>query len=255
MASVAGEVALRCEGIAARVGDRTLLAPLSLSLRAGELTGLVGPNGAGKSTALKLLAGELEGEGRVWRGDCDLTRCTLSERARQGVGYLPQGAASLPGLTSREQLMVISELRGMRGSLQRERVSAWLDRLELGHRAGVRVESLSGGERRRLEVAGVLLGGFAVLLLDEPFAAVEPRGVERMVAALREACASGAAVLLADHARETLGACDEAMLLVQGEVRLRARAAELRQHPVLREVYLGIGGSNEIADAKSAPKV
>jgi lipopolysaccharide export system ATP-binding protein len=244
--------ALRATGLRCRLGGQEVLRGVDLEATAGRVTGLVGPNGAGKSTAFGMLAGEIDGEGEVHLAGRDLRGLDLPARARLGLGYLPQGRVSLGGLRADEHLGLLAEVHGLRGAILRDRVAELLDALELSGRSNVRVGSLSGGERRRLEVAGVLLGGFPVMLLDEPFAGLEPRGVQAVSARIRVACVQGAAVLLSDHSPEALAMCDEAVLLVRGEVLLKGPASTLRLDAVVREVYLGVAA---LSDAKAKPTV
>lgn len=244
--------ALVARGLGWRVAGRDVLRGVDLTATPGRVVGVIGPNGAGKSTAFALIAGERDGAGTVALLGRDVSAHDLPARARAGLGYLPQGAVSLRGLRAREQLAVLGEARGLRGRELRTRVEGVLDAVGLGARAEVRVESLSGGERRRLEVGGVLLARCPVMVLDEPFAGVEPRGVATLAACIREACVAGAAVLLSDHSRETLGVCDEAVLLVAGEVRLVGSATAVRDDTVVREAYFGRGHDS---DAKSEPRV
>jgi lipopolysaccharide export system ATP-binding protein len=209
---------------------------VDLAVQAGEVVGLLGPNGAGKTTTFRLLAGLLapdEGEVRL-RGE--VLAGPLHRRVRAGLGYLPQHATLFRGLTVRQHLWVPLEARGA----ARNEADALLQEAGLSDLAEQPATALSGGERRRLEIARCLAGAPSVLLLDEPFAGVDPVSVDSLAGRFRALAASGLGVLLTDHAvREALGACDRVVLLVEGRVVLEGAPEQVVADPQARERWLG----------------
>jgi lipopolysaccharide export system ATP-binding protein len=209
---------------------------VDLAVQAGEVVGLLGPNGAGKTTTFRLLAGLLapdEGEVRL-RGE--VLAGPLHRRVRAGLGYLPQHATLFRGLTVRQHLWVPLEARGA----ARNEADALLQEAGLSDLAEQPATALSGGERRRLEIARCLAGAPSVLLLDEPFAGVDPVSVDSLACRFRALAASGLGVLLTDHAvREALGACDRVVLLVEGRVVLEGAPEQVVADPQARERWLG----------------
>jgi lipopolysaccharide export system ATP-binding protein len=236
----AARPALEAEGLSVKLGGLAVLRGVSLSARRGEILGIFGPSGAGKSTLFRALAGEEPlARGRVLLGGEDVTGLPLWKRARRGLGYLPQTSSVLVDLTVAENLAVFERL-GHRGpGRSGERRAADLAReVGLGERMGVRAGSLSGGERRRLELVRALSASPSVLLCDEPFAAVDPAGTGRVIEALLGLKATGAAVLLADHhAAEALRVCDRAVLILEGEIAVEAPAAEFVDNGLVRKHY------------------
>ncbi|MCC7542967.1 MAG: ATP-binding cassette domain-containing protein [Deltaproteobacteria bacterium] len=234
---------LVAEGIVRRIGTREVLAGVSLDVAPRELVALVGPNGAGKSTLFRSLVGEdVPDAGRVDLFGRDVTRLPLHVRASRGIGYLPQGPSVLPELDARDNLRAFVGLaRRALSRAEREReVERLLVEVELAPRARVRASSLSGGERRRLEVARVLSAAPRVVVADEPFAALDPRSSSLVARLLRKMADDGAALLVADHRAAQLLACaDRALVLVDGRVVVTGTPARVRDDIEARRLYLG----------------
>jgi lipopolysaccharide export system ATP-binding protein len=205
------------------------------------VAGLLGPNGAGKTTSFNMVVGLLEPEqGRVRLGDRDLTRLPMHLRARLGVGYLPQESSIFRKLTVRQNFTAVLEALGVRKAERESRAEALLAEFSLEAVAESLGEQLSGGERRRAEVARSLLSDPRHILFDEPFAGIDPIAVaelQRLIASLR---ARGIGVLLTDHnVREALGICDRAYILVAGRILEEGTPAEIARSERARAVYLG----------------
>ena len=218
-------------------GGRQVVNGVSLSLIAGQVVGLLGPNGAGKTTTFRMLAGLLAPDsGTVHIGGEEVTSWPLHRRVAVGLGYLPQGSTIFRGLSVLENVFVALEVAGR----DRELANEILAGAGLTHIAESPVDSLSGGERRRLEIARCLAVEPRVVLLDEPFAGVDPVGVAGLREQIRELARTGLAVLLTDHAvRDALGACDQAIILDGGEVQAEGSPEEVAIDPRVRDRYLG----------------
>jgi lipopolysaccharide export system ATP-binding protein len=233
---------LRAEGIAKSYRGRNVVRSLSLSISSGEVVGLLGPNGAGKTTAFYMIVGLVPCDaGRILLDDRDLTPLPMHRRARLGVGYLPQEASVFRGLTVEENVLAVLETRKELDSLgRRHALEELLEELNIGHIRDSKGLSLSGGERRRVEIARALAAEPAFILLDEPFAGVDPISVldiQRIIGHLRD---RGIGVLITDHnVRETLGICGRAFILNAGEVIASGTADEILANRQVREVYLG----------------
>jgi lipopolysaccharide export system ATP-binding protein len=240
---------LRATGLRCRYGDVVALDGLDLSAGAGEIVGLLGPNGAGKSTTFRLLAGlELPTEGSVELGGRDVTRWPLHRRARAGLGYLPQGPSVLPRLTAADNVAIALEARGRR----RGDAHPLLAAAGLGQLSDRRAGTLSGGERRRVEIVRALALEPAVLLLDEPFSGVDPVHVDALQAAIRGVRDRGVAVVLTDHAvREALPLCDRALLLDAGRVLVEGPPAAIAADPLARSRYLGANLASDLVKGLS----
>jgi lipopolysaccharide export system ATP-binding protein len=230
---------LEAKGLRVERGGKVLLRDVSLEASPGEVLGVVGPSGAGKSTLFKALTGEIEDAGGTVRlGGEDVSRLPLWRRARLGMGYLPQTPSVLADLTVRENLETFQRIAT--GDVRDVEKDA--DRVDLAHRLGVRAGELSAGERRRLELARALVREPRVLVCDEPFAGVDPRGAARLGELLARLATSGVAVLLADHhVAEALRVCTRALLLLDGVVTVEATPDAFAEHDLVRERYLGSG--------------
>ena len=233
---------LRAEGIAKSYRSRQVVRSLSLSISSGEVVGLLGPNGAGKTTAFYMIVGLVPCDsGRIMLDDADLTALPMHRRARLGVGYLPQEASVFRGLTVEQNVLAVLETRKELDELgRRQALEELLEELNIGHIRDSKGMSLSGGERRRVEIARALAAEPAFILLDEPFAGVDPISVldiQRIIGHLRD---RGIGVLITDHnVRETLGICGRAFILSAGEVIASGTADEILANRQVREVYLG----------------
>jgi len=228
---------IAARGLHRRYGTVLALQDLSLEVASGEVVALIGANGAGKSTALRLLAGlERPDAGSVWLDGVEITRWPLHRRVRAGLGYLPQGASVLPRLTGAENLALALQAAGHPAAEAPARLAA----AGLSALAARLAGTLSGGERRRLEILRCLVLEPRVVLLDEPFAGVDPRHVAELRAAIRALAKGGRAVLLSDHAlRETLRACDRVAWIDSGVLQATGTPAEILAHPAARARYLG----------------
>ncbi len=225
-----------------RYRGRDVVNGLSLSVQSGEVVGLLGPNGAGKTTSFYMILGLVPADGgRVTLDNLDLTPLPVHARARAGLGYLPQEASIFRNLTVRENIRAVLELTAKTPrALQAQRVDALLEELGVAHLADTKGISLSGGERRRVEIARALAVEPAFMLLDEPFAGVDPISVGEIQRIVRHLVARGIGILVTDHnVRETLGICTRAYIVNQGEMLAEGSPAEILENPAAREVYLG----------------
>ena len=233
---------LRAEDLSKSFRKRKVVNGLSLDIASGEVVGLLGPNGAGKTTAFYMIVGLVPSDGgRIELDGRDLTRLPMHARARLGLGYLPQEASVFRKLSVADNLMAILETRrGMSGEDRERRLEELLEELHIGHIRDSLGMSLSGGERRRVEIARALAADPAFILLDEPFAGVDPLSVNDIQRIVRHLADRGIGVLITDHnVRETLGICGRAYIVNQGTVLASGTAQEILANPDVREVYLG----------------
>ena len=219
-----GVEALRAEGLGARFGARTIFAAVGLRVAAGEVCGLLGPNGAGKTTLFRLLAGLGRGSGRVWLMGQEVSRWPIHRRVRAGLGYLPQEPSVFSGMSVRANILAVLEVHG----LPSDGAEALLAHFGLTALADAMARTLSGGERRRLELARLMAAKPRVVLMDEPFAALDPGAVADLATGISELAAAGVGVLLSDHRVETaLTICHRACILDAGRMICERPAAEL----------------------------
>jgi len=228
--------ALEGRGLSRSYGDVEAIRDIHLSVSPGRVVGLIGPNGAGKSTVFRLLAGlERPDSGSVWLGERDITTWPLHRRARAGVAYLAQHPTVLPRLTVRQNLQVAHDVLPGRLGVDQMLAEAGLTAL-----ADRRAGRLSGGERRRLEIARVRAIRPSFLLLDEPFSGVDPAHVADLQSRIRAIARTDVGVLLTDHAaRAALSICDEVTLLYGGIVEVSGTSQEVAADPIARDRYLG----------------
>ena len=233
--------ALKATGLAKSYKSRQVVRDLSLELASGEVVGLLGPNGAGKTTAFYMIVGLVPCDaGRIVLGDVDLTLLPIHRRAQLGLGYLPQEASVFRKLSVENNIMAILETRDMERAAREERLEQLLEELRIGHVRKTLGLALSGGERRRVEIARALAAEPRFMLLDEPFAGVDPLSVLDIQRIIRELTQRGIGVLITDHnVRETLGVCARAYIVNQGTVIAAGTAEEVLANPQVREVYLG----------------
>ena len=233
---------LVAQHLAKSYGRRTIVRDLSLEVGAGEVVGLLGPNGAGKTTAFYMIVGLVPADaGRILIDDTDLTHRPIHARAQAGIGYLPQEASVFRKLSVEDNVLAILETRpGLDGAARRARCDAILADLRIDHVRTSPGMALSGGERRRVEIARALAADPRFLLLDEPFAGVDPISVLDIQRIVRELAARGIGVLITDHnVRETLGVCQRSYIIGEGTVMAAGSAEEILANPRVREVYLG----------------
>ena len=222
--------------------DRRVVDGVSLEVAPGEVVGLLGPNGAGKTTCFYMIVGLIGCDGgRILLDDRDLTAAPMHRRARQGLGYLPQEASVFRRLTVRENILAVLETRpGLDAAARRRRLEELLAELHIGHLADQPGISLSGGERRRVEIARALASEPRFMLLDEPFAGVDPISVGDIRAIVAHLCDRGIGVLITDHnVRETLGLCGRAYILGEGRLIKAGSPEEILADQRVREIYLG----------------
>jgi lipopolysaccharide export system ATP-binding protein len=232
---------LRAEGLVKSYRGRRVVDGVSFHVAPGEVVGLLGPNGAGKTTSFNMVVGLVTPEkGKVLLGDEDLTRLPMHRRARLGVGYLPQEASIFRKLTVRQNMTAVLEALGVGRREREERAATLLHEFRLETVAGSLGDQLSGGERRRAEVARSLLSTPRYILFDEPFAGVDPIAVgelQRLIGSLRD---RGIGVLITDHAvREALGICNRAYILNAGTILEAGTPPEIAASVKARAVYLG----------------
>ena len=229
-------------GLVKTYGQRTVVNGVNIRVAAGEVVGLLGPNGAGKTTTFYMVVGLVPAtQGRVFINGQDATHLRMHRRARLGVGYLPQEASIFRKLTVADNILAIVET--LRGVSRRDRtalVQHHLEELSIAHLARQPAYTLSGGERRRLEIARALVTRPRFLLMDEPFAGVDPISVAEVQKIILELRSRGIGVLITDHnVRETLRIVDRAYIIHQGRVMTEGSGAFLIQDPQARELYLG----------------
>ena len=233
---------LVAQGLRKAYRSREVVRDFGLTLDAGEVVGLLGPNGAGKTTCFYMIVGLVPADaGQITLDGKDITSEPMYARAKYGVGYLPQEPSVFRKLTVADNLRVVLELRDDLDKAGRERELANLmDELQVNHVADQIGASLSGGERRRVEIARALAGKPRLMLLDEPFAGVDPISVGEIQRIVRHLKNRGIGVLITDHnVRETLGICDRAYILNEGSVLAQGAPDALLANPDVRRVYLG----------------
>ncbi len=243
---------LDARGLRVVRGGKAILRGVSLEANQGEVVGILGPSGAGKSTLFRAIVGEAPpDEGTVALEGQDVTREPMWKRARRGVGYVPQGPSVLWELTVRQNLVAFRSI----ARLPPEDPVAAAVSVGLESRLDVRAGELSGGERRRLELARAITRPVKALVCDEPFAGVDPAGAEQLGGLLRAIADRGATVLLADHhVAEALRVCTRALLLLDGALAVSAPSAEFPDHPLVRGRYLGTWAPEPASSSRKEPE-
>lgn len=231
--------------LAKRYGTRDVVQDIRLEVRQGEVLGLLGPNGAGKTTTFYMLAGIIRPtRGQVVLDGLDITRWPLHRRARQGMSYLPQESSIFRKLTVRQNLQIILEYSGLSPVDQKRAADRLLEELGITRLEHQPAAYLSGGERRRLEIARALIQNPKFILLDEPFAGIDPLAVDDIQLIIQGLRERGIGVLISDHnVRETLQICDRAYLVYDGQIILSGTPREIVDDSRARKVYLGEGFS------------
>ncbi|MBA1433250.1 MAG: LPS export ABC transporter ATP-binding protein [Epsilonproteobacteria bacterium] len=232
---------LRAEDLKKKIKDLEIVKGMSLEVKSGEVVGLLGPNGAGKTTTFYMICGLVEAsDGKVFFDGEDLIGMPLHQRARKGIGYLPQEASIFKDLSVEDNLMIAAEVGIKDKQAQQERILELLDMFNIEpirYRKGI---SLSGGERRRVEIARALVNKPKFLLLDEPFAGVDPIAVMDIQKVIHQLVSYDIGVLITDHnVRETLDVCDRAYVVKSGELLASGTSEEIGQNPDVRKHYLG----------------
>lgn len=231
---------LRVEHIARSFGARQVVRDVSLTVQRGEVVGLLGPNGAGKTTCFYMITGLIPPDsGRIWLDGEDVTAQPMYQRARMGLGYLAQEASIFRGMTVGENVAAVAELNTPAGQVAGE-VDRLLEELHISHLKEAPASALSGGERRRAEIARALAGKPSFMLLDEPFAGIDPLAIADIRQVIRYLAGRGIGVLITDHnVRETLEITDRAAIISAGQVLFEGAPAEIIADPEVRRVYLG----------------
>ena len=234
---------LNADGITKAYQGRRVVDQVTLEVRDGEVVGLLGPNGAGKTTLFHIVVGLVRADdGKVTLNGTDLTTAPIYQRARAGISYLPQESSVFRGLTVRQNLMAILETQGLGRDEEEERSRRLLQMFRLFHLAGQKAYTLSGGERRRVEIARALILSPYFVLLDEPFTGVDPIALGEIKAVIKRLTKVGIGVLITDHnVRETLEICTRAYILSQGVVLAEGTPGDIAASDKAREVYLGKG--------------
>ncbi len=232
---------LRAEGLRKRYRKRVVVSDVSLDVASGEVVGLLGPNGAGKTTCFYMILGLVPIDaGTVRLDDRDLTHQPIFRRSRLGLSYLPQEASIFRKLTVEQNIKAVLELQGLEEEEVDARLESLLADLHVAHLRTSPAISLSGGERRRVEIARALASSPRFILLDEPFAGVDPIAVLDIQQIIRFLTERGIGVLITDHnVRETLGICDRAYIINQGAVLASGKPEEIIYNEAVRKVYLG----------------
>ncbi len=232
---------LATEKLVKTYNGRTVVKSVSLTVSSGRVIGLLGPNGAGKTTTFYMTVGMVQpDEGKVLLNSEDITQCPMYIRARKGVGYLPQEASIFRKMTVGQNVLAILETMPITKAERKARAEALLDELGIRHLMHQRASVLSGGERRRLEISRALATNPTFILLDEPFAGIDPLAVadiKKIIGHLKE---RGIGILISDHnVRETLEACDEAFILADGQVIESGPPQKIAESKIARRIYLG----------------
>lgn len=222
-------------------GGRRVVDGVSLTVAQGEVVGLLGPNGAGKTTTFYMIVGlEKPDSGTVLLGERDITKVPMYQRARLGIGYLPQEASIFRKMTVEDNILSILEIKGLSKQAQKERVEELLEEFNIAHVRRQMGYMLSGGERRRAEIARALAADPAFILLDEPFAGVDPIAVADIQAIVSYLKQKGLGVLITDHSvRETLAIVDRAYIMHSGKILVSGSSEEIANDETARKYYLG----------------
>jgi len=224
-----------------RYGDHAVVRSIDLEVHPAEVVGLLGPNGAGKTTTFNMLAGGVRPTGgKVFLGDAEITDLPMYRRARLGITYLPQEPSIFRKLSVADNVNAILETVESNRTVRRERLRELLAELGLTEKAGRRGDSLSGGERRRVEITRALVLDPKFMLLDEPFAGIDPIAVSDIQKIMEQLKTRGIGVVITDHnVRETLSICDRAYIIKDGAIVRQGPPAEIAADPKVREIYLG----------------
>ncbi len=233
---------LQAIGLQKTYGRRCVVDGVQLHVGAAEIVGLLGPNGAGKSTCFRIICGMIQPDrGQVFLSGHDVTEWPMFRRARDGhMGYLPQEPSVFKKLTVEQNISALLEMLGANRATRKARTQELLEEFNITHLRKSKAAGLSGGERRRLEIARCLVSDPSIVMLDEPFAGIDPVTVQSIQGVIHQLRDKGISVLITDHAaREILGTVDRCYVIYQGQVLIDGSPTEVKQHPKVREEYLG----------------
>jgi lipopolysaccharide export system ATP-binding protein len=232
---------LRAEGLVKRYKSRTVVRNVHVDVRQGEVVGLLGPNGAGKTTTFYMIVGMIRPNGgQVYLDDAEITTMAMYKRARMGIGYLPQEASIFRKMSVEENIMSILQMMDLTAHERRQRCDRLMTDFNITHLSRSKGYMLSGGERRRTEIARALAGDPGFILLDEPFAGIDPIAVEEIMRIVGTLKQRNIGVLVTDHnVHETLSITDRAYLLFEGEILKAGTSESLANDPEARKLYLG----------------
>ena len=232
---------LRVSDLKKRYGKKIVVNGVNLELKKGEIVGLLGPNGAGKTTTFYMITGMIQpNKGRIYLGEEDITDLPMYKRARKGIGYLAQEPSIFSKLTVEDNLRLVLEMTNFPKTVQKEKLEKILEDLSITAIRKSKGYNLSGGERRRVEISRALVIDPDFILLDEPFAGIDPIAVEDIQGIIHSLKKRGIGVLITDHnVRETLSVTDRAYLLYDGSILMSGTAASLADDPEARKLYLG----------------
>jgi lipopolysaccharide export system ATP-binding protein len=232
---------LRTENLVKIYGERTVVSKVCIELKKGEIVGLLGPNGAGKTTSFNMIVGLIKpNSGSIWFDDTDITNYPMYKRSRLGMGYLTQDVSIFRKLTVKQNILSILETLPLKKKERKERLNWLLEELGISHLSRNYAYTLSGGERRRVEIARSLAPRPSFMLLDEPFSGVDPKSVEELQSVIYQLRDHGLGILITDHSvRETLQVTDRSYLIYEGKVEFSGNANDLVNNPKARDVYLG----------------
>jgi len=232
---------LHAENLVKRYKSRTVVSDVSLGVNNGEVVGLLGPNGAGKTTSFYMMVGLVQAdEGNIFIDDQEITHLPLHARAQRGVGYLPQEASVFRKLSVEDNIMAVLEAQKINKQQRQQQMQMLLEELQIEHIRESTGMSLSGGERRRVEIARALASKPAFILLDEPFAGVDPISIIDIQKSIEHLISLNIGILITDHnVRETLGICHRAYILSDGKIIAEGQPDEILANDQVREVYLG----------------
>lgn len=235
------EMTIRTKNLVKRYGQRTVVNNVSFEVNQGEIVGLLGPNGAGKTTSFYQVVGLIKpDEGNVFLNDENITKLPMYKRAQMGIGYLPQEASVFRKLSVEDNISAVLEMTKLNKTEQKEKLESLLAEFRLGHVRKSNGDVLSGGERRRTEIARALAVNPKFILLDEPFAGIDPIAVEDIQSIVAKLKFKNIGILITDHnVNETLSICDRAYLLIDGKIFEQGTAEALAANEQVRKLYLG----------------
>ena len=232
---------IRTDNLVKTYGERNVVNGVSVEVEQGTIVGLLGPNGAGKTTTFYMIVGiEKPDAGVVTLDGQDISNLAMFERARAGIGYLPQEASIFSKMTVEENIMAILETTSLNATEREAKMNALIEEFHIGHIRKSKGSALSGGERRRVEIARALATDPAFILLDEPFAGIDPIAVADIQGMIAHLARRGIGVLITDHnVRETLSIVDKAYILAEGRILLHGDSNTIANDPIARKYYLG----------------